>query len=94
MSFCSVNSTISSPPATLQTSSPLSELSYYSLELEEHLDEEYTLEPEIISSILCPANVATSPVTRKSEKPPPLTSWVWGKSESPNGTLVTIADTK
>ena len=94
MSFSSANSTISSPPATLRTSSPLSELSYYASEPEEHLAEEYALEHESIPLTHSSGNAATPPVTRKKRKPPPPTSWVWGKSESPNGRLVTIADTE
>ena len=94
MSFSSINTAISSPPATLRKSSPLSEFSYYESEPEEHLAEEYAQERELISPALSTSKAAAPPVTHKKRKPPPPSSWVWGHSESPNGTLVTIADTE
>ena len=67
MSFSSINSAISSPPATLQTSSPLSQLSYYESKQEEHLAKEYVQECELISPALSTSNTAAPPVTRKNE---------------------------
>jgi len=67
MCFSSINSAISSPPATLQTSSPLSDLSYYESELEEHLAEEYGQERELISPALSTSNAAAPPGHEKNE---------------------------
>lgn len=67
MSFSSFNSVISSPPATLRTSSPLAELSYSESEPEQYLAEEYAQERELISPTLSTPNVTAPPVTRKNE---------------------------
>ena len=68
MSFSSINTAISSPPATLRKSSPLSdEFSFYEWEPEEHLAEEYAQERELISPALSTSNAAAPLVTRKNE---------------------------
>ena len=51
-------------------SSPLSELSYYESELEEHLTEEYAQERELTSPALTTSNAVALVVTRNKQKTP------------------------